>query len=67
MDQEGSEEIEVVDEIMTSRDKAKRDKLAKELEPKMSRYGKRAKEVAFAIATKQVQGVGGGNKRRDED
>jgi len=72
MDQENSEdmgpeeEIEVVDETMSKQMQAKRDKVAKELEPKMSRYGKRAKEVAFATATKQVQGVGGGKKRRDE-
>lgn len=69
MDQEGSEEIEVVDEIMTSRDKAKRDKVAASLKDKMiKQYGKeRGEEIAYATATKQIQGVGGGKKRRDED
>jgi len=69
MDQEGSEEIEVVDEIMTSRDKEKRNKVADSLKGKMiKQYGKeRGEQIAYATATKQVQGVGGGKKRRDED
>ena len=64
------EEIEIVgedlDEGMTADQKAKRDKVASELEPKMKdKYGKRAKEVAFATATKQVLGVGGGKRKSD--
>ena len=70
MDQESpEEEIEVVDEIMSDREKAKRDKVADSLKKRMiGQYGKeRGEQIAYATATKQVQGVGGGKKRRDED
>ena len=75
MDQESpedmgpEEEIEVVDEIMSDRKKAKRDKVADSLKKRMiGQYGKeRGEQIAYATATKQVQGVGGGKKRRDED
>ena len=66
----GPEEIEIVgedmDEGMTAGQMKKRDKVASDLEPKMKdKYGKRAKEVAFATATKQVLGVGGGKRKSD--